>query len=299
MNSNVKYQNPWDRLVKIGEGKFRTNEGHNDPNVGHNMIFGGSLVSNAVHCCYEGVPKGWHLSNLHSYFLRAGNGDLPTEYEVQTLRDGRNFVFRQVNVKQDGKLIYSAQLTFRNFPNKLLLPQISMPEVPKPEEVKTSIELLNEYKKTKPDERLFANATMRISVPFIELRPVCGMDYLIGPPKPTRKQLLWTKWKGTPASSTEQFAVTALSAISDFGLSIAGSQFFYNVPMKVQTSLDQNVWIHRTDFDLNEYILLEQNADWHSDGNTFIQGRIWTQNGTLLASLAQNVVVEPVVNNKL
>ncbi|CAD5212604.1 unnamed protein product [Bursaphelenchus okinawaensis] len=292
--TDVKYQNSWDRLTKVNDSVYKSKDGHNDPNIGHNMIFGGSLLANAVHCSYESVPKDCNLSNLHSYFVRAGNGDEPTEFEVKNIRDGRNFVFREVNATQHDKLIFSAQMTFRKFPNKTLLTQIKMPEASEPSSLKTSVELLQDYIKTNPEKRLLAGATMRISIPFIELRPVNGSGYLIGPEKATRTQLLWARWNGTPVKSTERFAVTALSSMSDYGLSIAGAQFFYNVPFKVMTSLDQNVWIHRTDFDVTDYILLEQNADWHSDNNSFVQGRLWSRQGVLLASFTQNVVVEPI-----
>ena len=57
---------------------------------GWKRIFGGLIVAQAIIAAYKTIDNRY-LHSLHSYFLRAGDPDIPIEYDVEKLRDGKSF----------------------------------------------------------------------------------------------------------------------------------------------------------------------------------------------------------------
>lgn len=94
-----------------------------------------------------------------------GSGKIPIIFNVNRIRDGRNFVFRSVQLIQEEEVIYHCEFTFRkvstNFvvigfkPNNFQRPkqtdlkitQVRFPSVPEPERLQTVEELREEYQK--------------------------------------------------------------------------------------------------------------------------------------------------------
>ena len=74
-------------LDDLGEGNF--NGVSRD--IGSPNVFGGQVLAQALNAAYRTTPKERILHSLHSYFLEAGNLELPITYNVQTIRDGGSF----------------------------------------------------------------------------------------------------------------------------------------------------------------------------------------------------------------
>src|SRR5262245_30566542 len=78
------------RLERLGPTTFRSEHRH-DNSMG--VIFGGQFLAQALLAAGETVP-GKSVLSCSSYFLRPGRFDAPVDYEVEEVRDGRNFANR-------------------------------------------------------------------------------------------------------------------------------------------------------------------------------------------------------------
>ncbi len=61
-------------------------------------------------------------------------------------------------------------------------------------------------------------------------------------------------------------------------------------------SLDHSMWFHR-DFDINQWILYNQNSPNTFGNRGFAQGSMYSQDGTLLASVSQEGMIRLMPNN--
>lgn len=67
-----------------------------------------SILAAAHTCASDRAPH-----SLHASFLRAGVADLPTEYHVETIRDGRGYSHREVHAVQAGRECFRAIISFQ------------------------------------------------------------------------------------------------------------------------------------------------------------------------------------------
>lgn len=70
--------------------------------------------------------------SMHTYFLRAGDGRYPVDFEVTPLQDGRTFAARRVTGRQNGVVLMEANTSFSSAVEDIEY-QPAMPVVPEPE----------------------------------------------------------------------------------------------------------------------------------------------------------------------
>jgi acyl-CoA thioesterase-2 len=70
--------------------------------------YGGEIVAQAERAMSLTVGDDRRIHSLHGYFLRAGDVDDKTRWEVERLRDGRGFSHRSVRGLQNGRTIFQA-----------------------------------------------------------------------------------------------------------------------------------------------------------------------------------------------
>lgn len=63
------------------------------------------------------VPNNYPIHSLHAYFILAGDSDKELLFEIERTRDGGSFKTRSCKVKQDGKTICLAQMSFHKIEN--------------------------------------------------------------------------------------------------------------------------------------------------------------------------------------
>ena len=91
-------------------------------------------MAQAVFACAQTLENDSILHSLNCTFLKEGATDRPLIHRVQRLKDAKCFAVRQVNVMQDEGLICTMILSYQ-VPEKGPEHQISMPDVPQPEEL--------------------------------------------------------------------------------------------------------------------------------------------------------------------
>ena len=93
-----------------------------------NRVFGGLVLGQAAIAAGRTAPDP-SMHSLHAYFLRGGTPDVPIEYRVERVRDGRTFTSRRVLASQNGVPICDATMSFAH-PEDGISHQEAMPNVP-------------------------------------------------------------------------------------------------------------------------------------------------------------------------
>ncbi|MEZ4780766.1 MAG: thioesterase family protein [Flavobacteriaceae bacterium] len=80
--------------------------------VGSPNVFGGQVLAQAINAACRTITNGRILHSMHSYFLEAGNLDLPITYNVSIVRDGGSFSVRRVTAHQGESTIFILSASF-------------------------------------------------------------------------------------------------------------------------------------------------------------------------------------------
>ncbi len=255
------------------------------PQVGWQRVFGGQVIGQALVAAHRTVEDR-PAHSLHGYFLREGDPAVPILYEVDRIRDGKSFSTRRVVAIQHGQAIFSMAVSFHR-PEAGLEHQLPMPEVPPPEQLPSEAEL---------KERLIGRLPPQVKAYWererpIEIRPVDLSRYL-SPEKRAPSQFVWIRANGTLGDDLA-LNQCVLAYASDFTLLdtalIAHGRFVFD-PALMLASLDHAIWFHRR-FRVDDWLLYAQDSPSSSGGRAFCRGTLFTREGLLVASTAQEGLV--------
>jgi acyl-CoA thioesterase-2 len=80
--------------------------------AGNGRIFGGLVFAQAMRAA-QATVEDRAAHSAHAYFLRPGNPDIPIDYAVERIRDGRSFTTRRVVARQAGQPIFNLSISFQ------------------------------------------------------------------------------------------------------------------------------------------------------------------------------------------
>jgi acyl-CoA thioesterase-2 len=255
------------------------------PQVGWQRVFGGQVIGQALVAANRTV-EGRLAHSLHAYFLRAGDPSVPIIYEVDRIRDGGSFSTRRVVAIQHGQAIFSMAASFhKDEPG--LHHQMKMPDMPPPEALPSEAELKARLIDRLPEP---VKAYWQHERP-IEIRPVDLSRYL-SPENRAPTQQVWIKATGRLGDDLALHQCV-LAYASDFTLLdtalIAHGRFAFD-PQLMLASLDHAIWFHRR-FRADDWLLYAQDSPSSGAGRAFCRGTLFTRDGELVASTAQEGLV--------
>lgn len=250
------------------------------PDDGRPRVFGGQVAAQALVAAVRTVDDRF-VHSLHAYFLRPGDPKRPIIFEVDRIRDGRSFTTRRVVAVQNGEAIFNMAVSFqKNEPG--LEHQVDMPDVAPPESVPSVAELIRRRAETNPVFQLFEKLEMPL-----ELHDLDPQD----PTKPTPRpgpHYVWWRAKGSLPNDPllHQCVLTYASdmTLADASLRPHGTSWF-NPDMMV-ASIDHALWFHQP-FRADEWLLYATESPRASNARGLNLGRIYTRDGALVASVAQ------------
>ncbi len=257
------------------------------PQVGWQRVFGGQVIGQALVAAARTV-EGRSAHSLHGYFLRPGDPAVPILYEVDRIRDGKSFATRRVIAVQHGAAIFSMAASFQ-IGEPGLDHQIPMPQVPPPEDLPSEAELKEVYLRDAPSAvRAYWERPRAI-----ELRPVDLRHYLSREPlEPT--QAVWVRTTGALRDSMDihrcVLAYASDMTLLDTSLFAHGRAIFDH-DLQV-ASLDHALWFHRP-FRADEWLLYAMDSPSSSGARGFTRGSLFSRNGILVASVAQEGLIRP------
>lgn len=250
-------------------------------------LFGGQVAAQALVAAGRTV-NGLPAHSLHAYFLRPGDPAIPVVYTVDRIRDGRSFVTRRVVGQQRGKAIFNLSVSFHE-PESSYEHQSAMPDAPDPETVprwsermaKVVDRLPEELKKIAPEER-------PIDVRHVDLPTYLGGEPTSGPSQ------AWIKAQGKLADDRflHQCVLTYATDISLLDNILRPHGRLGTLGPMMVASIDHAIWFHRP-FRIDEWTLYVQDSPAAFGARGFARGTLYTQEGTLVASVAQEGLMRP------
>ena len=276
------------KLETIEENIFRGQS----QDLGFGNVFGGQVLGQALSAASQTVPAERRAHSLHAYFMRSGDASRPIVYTVDCIRDGRSFTTRRVVAVQKGRAIFSMSASFQieepGFDH-----QDEAPAVPGPEGLERELDAARRLADRIPPglrEKLLCRKP-------IEIRHVNPVD----PFAPEKKAPVKYVWFRAIDRMPDDVAAHQylLAYASDFNL-VATSLYphgytFWQPEMQV-ASLDHAMWFHR-EFRMDDWLLYAMESPNACKARGLNIGRIFTRDGKLVASVAQEGLIrfrEPV-----
>ena len=247
-------------------------------------IFGGQLIGQSLIAAARTVDKG-HCNSLHAYFVSAGDLQRPLQLSVDHVRDGRSFAAREVEVRQEERLVFSAALSFHDGdpgPEH----QVGMPDVPPPEEVEDQ----RERRRRNAEER---GTPIRVfsAEQLIDARPI---EFPVSRDSGgiEGRRCLWFRSRDALPDDPAVHQA-AIAYASDMGLLHVAIRPHIELgkgePLDT-ASIDHAIWFHRP-ARADEWLLHVERSPVSTNGRGLSFGSIFTRDGRLVASVAQEVLV--------
>lgn len=247
-------------------------------------VFGGQVLAQSAIAASRTVDEDRHIHSLHGYFLRPGDINQPITFSVDRIHDGRSFTTRRTQAYQNGLPILSMIASFQD-DDPGLEHQIDMPaDVPEPESLPSDSEILSSV--DHPIARYWATGRA------FEMRHVGEPVYFGSVKEQVPHQAIWMK-SLERLPDDEMLHRAALAYASDYSLLepiLRRHNATWATPGMKIASLDHAMWWHRSGR-VDEWLLYVQESPNAIGGRGLAMGRIYTREGVLLASVAQEGMV--------
>lgn len=269
-------------LEKIEDGLYRGQS----QDLGFMRVFGGQVIGQALYAAKQTVPSERLVHSFHSYFLRQGDTKKPIIYDVETLRDGRSFSARRVRAIQNGQDIFYMTASFQaNEPG--FEHQSQMPQVPGPDTLKSETELALQMADLIP---LPVREKIANAIPF-DIRPVKFYSPLKGECA-TPERYIWLRANGNIPNEirVHQYLLGYISDLNFLPTALQPHGRGFMEPGIQIATIDHAMWFHRP-FRIDEWLLYAVDSPSASGSRGFVRGQFYTQEGTLIASTAQEGVI--------
>lgn len=272
-------------LEKIEHGIYRGQS----QDLGFKALFGGQVMGQALSAAQNTVEADRMVHSLHSYFLLPGDAQKPVIYDVETIRDGRTVSTRRVKAIQNGKAIFYMTASFQPF-SEGFDHQDKMPEVEGPNGIASFQDFIAENQAFFPDP---IKAKFLAEKP-IEIRPVQVYDW-VKPQKMAPACDMWIKTTGALPDDlrTHMYMLAYTSDYHFLPTSLyphSASHWHGNIQI---ATIDHAMWFHRP-FRFDDWLLYSMESPSASNGRGLVRGKIFNQQGELVASTVQEGVIRPV-----
>ncbi|MFT4305789.1 MAG: acyl-CoA thioesterase II [Microbacterium sp.] len=273
------------RLLDLSPAQARTSE---DVFTGASQrmplgrVYGGQVLAQTVVAASRTVPAERPIHSMHGYFLRPGDSSRSIAFSVDRLRDGRSFTARRTQAYQQGTPIFSMIASFQREESGLEHEEPMPDDVPDPEDLPA------------PD---LAGGLHPMSMRAfrdlpLEVRHVPGSLYgpFSGPVQP--HQAVWLRAR-RPLPDDPLLHRAALAYVSDMTIQepiLRAHGLSWQEPGLNVASLDHAMWWHRP-ARVDEWLLYVQSSPAARGGRGLATGRIYSREGVLAASVAQEIMV--------
>lgn len=239
-------------------GAFTTTVAHG---VAGGRLFGGLIAAQSLAAAAATVDSSRLPQSLHAYYIKGGRADVDVDFTVERTRDGRSFNTRRVTAVQNGSAIFEMLASFH------------------------APETTTDWQRTEAPRLALPDATVlsRIPEPWAD-----HIDVRVAPGArdnwPT--QPFWFRSR-EPIEDDPVLWACAMTFVSDIGLVSAARPPGPDRPGPGgAASLDHALWLLRPS-DLQQWHFFDSVALSHTDARGLAHGSIRTEDGTLIASLAQ------------
>ena len=248
-------------------------------------IFGGHVIAQALAAAYKTVVSR-QCHSLHAYFVRPGDPKLPVIYQVERTRDGGSFSTRRIVAMQRGKQILTMSASFQVIEIGWEH-QHNMPITQGPEGIRERSELRALAAKIFDKEKQKDFTRPRP----IEIREVAPRDFLDPEPIDDQNNLWFRMLDAKNADPAIQHCLLAYASdLNLLGSALRPHGLTWFQKDVMTASLDHAIWFH-SPINFEEWHLYSMDSPFSGSGRGFNRGKIYTYNGRLVASVAQEGLI--------
>jgi acyl-CoA thioesterase-2 len=235
---------------------------------GRDVVFSGQLLGQMIMASDRAAGGTKNVRSIHTVFARAGTYTKPIELDVDSMHAGRTWASDTVTATQADRLLCRAMVLLNTVDPDLMRHDPDMPAgVPGPDEV---------------------DASAAQAFPGAEVRPVPGQPSLGGVPV----EMAWHRFDRPLDSQAANQAVLVWSTCGNIiGLGMRPHQERVRIGdahHTISTGVIGHT-VHFTDpFDVSQWLLIVTEATKAADGRIFGGGRVFTEDGSLVAAFAQD-----------
>ena len=263
--------------------------------IGSPKVFGGQVLAQAVNAAYRTIKENRFINSLHAYFLEAGDLTIPINYHVAVMRDGGSFSTRRVTAKQNDKTIFILAASFHKTEEGFEHQSVMNKIIKQPEELLSWEEMIIKFGDFLPKS---LKGFLSIERP-IDFKPVHVPNPLKRENLPAKEEI-WFKLKGNIPKMNLPLKHQILTYISDYNVLNAAfnpNAKEYNFGNTQTASLDHSMWFFR-DFDFDDWMLFSAESPNAYGARGLSKGNIYTRDGKLVASFAQEGLLRPMENKQ-
>ncbi|TDN92745.1 acyl-CoA thioesterase II [Microbacterium sp. BK668] len=246
-------------------------------------VYGGQVLAQSIVAAERTIPEDRVPHSMHGYFLRPGDSSKGITFAVDRIHDGRSFSTRRTQAFQEGVPIFSMIASFQD-EDPGVEHQQAMPDgIPLPEglpDVEDHLTGLHPMTK-----RLFLDRP-------VDLRHIPSPVYLTVEGERVPRQAVWMRAR-SPLPDDPALHRAALAYLSDLTIQesiLRAHGVAWATPGLKVASLDHAMWWHRPGR-VDEWLLYVQESPSARGGRGLASGRIYSRDGVLIASVAQEIMV--------
>jgi acyl-CoA thioesterase-2 len=273
-------------VLDLSQSRARTTEDI-FTGVSHAMplgrVYGGQVLAQSIVAAERTTPEGRTVHSMHGYFLRPGDASGGITFAVDRIHDGRSFSTRRTQAFQEGVPIFSMIASFQD-EGPGIEHHAPMPSgVPEPEDLP---DLEDHLAGLHPiSKRLFTDRP-------VDLRHIPSPIYITVEGDRVPQQAVWMRTR-RPIADDPLLHRVALAYLSDLSIQesiLRAHGISWATPGLKVASLDHAMWWHRPGR-VDEWMLYVQESPNARGGRGLATGRIYSRDGVLIASVAQEIMV--------
>ena len=246
-------------------------------------IYGGQVLGQSLIAAERTMSEDRAVHSMHGYFLRPGDASQGLTIAVDRIHDGRSFSTRRSQAYQNGVPIFSMIASFQDDAPGIEHAHPMPQGIPHPDDIE-------------PDERRVAgapaDATTMLTARPVDIRHVQPPLYLVADGERLAQQAVWMRMRA-PMPDDPRLHRAALAYLSDMTIQesiLRAHGVTWMTPGLKVASLDHAMWWHRH-ARVDEWLLYVQESPNARGGRGLATGGIYTQDGVLAATVAQEIMI--------
>jgi len=260
-------------LDEVGEGQYQVRHPDQDPE-GRDVVFGGQLLAQMIMASDRAAGGTKDPKSIHAIFARAGTYTKPITLSVESVQAGRTWASDTVTATQGDRLLSRSLVLLNVDEPDLMRHAAAMPEVSSPDDLAATEGLV------------FPGADLRI-LPD----PPDG-------PGGVPRQLFWHRYSAEVPSVAANDAILAW-ATNGFLIGLGFRPHRDEVDLsQAHKGLSTGVIAQTVHFheraDVSQWLLYAQEATYVGRGRVHGRGMVFTADGQLVATFAQDSMAKKV-----